>query len=476
MYMNIRHGNPNKLPPGPGRLSFLADFILRPSIFREMPHEIFYRLYRRYGSIYIVELFMVKLVIIHGAELIREAFHNKHIRDRPSVRILRHVLHGEGVAFASGDAWKVQRKTAITFMKDFGLNRTDFDDQIAVEADHLVAEMSKHEGRPFSPYVLMANAVSNVICKMIFGTRYDYSDPQFKQLLGAIYRNIQLIGGVTGALQVMPGAHLFAWLLPPVRETGRNLQLIRDFTSKAVEDHMRDFDPDHPRDFIDVYLREMKSAVGNKSQANLKDMYATVSDLFIAGTEATSTTVRWGMLYMMAYPNIQTKVQQEIDAIVGRNSYPRMSDRPKLPYTAATILEIMRLGNVVPLGAPHRASQDTVIGGYHIPKGSIVFANIGAIGLDSTVWKEPDRFNPARFLDESGKLAKREDDMIPFSTGHRICIGEQMSKTELFIFFTRLIHRFTFRKPDHSPPISFHGVAGITLSPLPFDICAIPRD
>ncbi len=167
------------------------------------------------------------------------------------------------------------------------------------------------------------------------------------------------------------------------------------------------------------------------------------------------------------------QIQREIDTVVGRDRMPRMSD--DLPYTQACICEIFRLGNVVPLGAPHKASQDTVLGGYHIPKGSLVFANIGAIGFDPERWSEPARFNPDRFLDESGKVIKRND-LIPFSTGHRICIGEQMSKTEMFVFFTRLIHRFTFKKPDDSPPISFQGIAGVTLSPVPFKTCAIPRD
>ncbi|XP_022093339.1 cytochrome P450 2J6-like isoform X2 [Acanthaster planci] len=431
--------------------------------------------YKTYGPVYSVGLVGLSLVILHGAETIKEAFHNKFICDRPSVKILKHVLDGAGVAFSSGEAWKTQRRIAMTFMRDFGLNRTDFEDQVAVEAGHLLTEVAKHEGRPFSPYVLMANAVSNVICKVVFGTRYDYDDPQFKRLLGAIYRNIQLIGGVTGALQVLPGAHVFARFLPPVRETGENLKLICEFTRDVLEEHKKDFDPEHPRDFIDVYLREMEASSVNKSNVNMNDMYATVGDLFVAGTEATSTSVRWGMIYMMAHPEIQQRVQDEIDSVVGRQRFPTMADRPRLPYTEAVMLEIFRLGNVVPLGAPHQASQDTTIGGYHISKGSLVFANLGMLGLDEKVFPEPDKFKPERFLDESGQLSNRKYDLLPFSTGPRMCIGEQMSRTELFVFFTRLIHRFTFRKPTLAPPISFKGVAGITWSPLPFEICAVPR-
>ncbi|XP_071807411.1 cytochrome P450 2J2-like isoform X1 [Asterias amurensis] len=469
-------GAPPNYPPIPNLLPVLWDRWYHGVDIGDKPHEIFHWFYPKLGPIYMINGIVLKIFVIHGAELIREAFHNRLLCDRPSVKIVRHTVDGEGVAFSSGDAWKAQRRIAITFMKDFGLNRTDYGDVIGIEAECLVAEMKKQEGEAFDPYILLANAVSNIICKAVYGKRYDYDDPNFKRLLRSISRNIQLIGGMTGFLQILPGAHWFARFLPPVRELGKNLQLIGEFTAEIVKEHQKDFDGEHPRDFIDVYLKEMAAATGDeRSNIRLNDMYATVGDLFIAGTEATSTTVRWGMLYMMANPEIQQKIQHEMDRVVGRDREPRMSDSVNLPYTQACISEIFRLGNVVPLGAPHRASQDTVLGGYHVPKGSIVFANIGAIGLDPEKFSEPERFNPERFLDEGGKVIKGEG-LIPFSTGHRMCIGEQMSKTEMFVFFTRLIHRFTFKKPEDSPPISFKAVAGVTLSPLPFKICAIPRD
>ena len=211
-------------------------------------------------------------------------------------------------------------------MKDFGLNRTDYGDMIGIEAECLVAEMKKQEGEAFDPYILLANAVSNIICKAVYGKRYDYDDPNFKRLLRSISRNIQLIGGMTGFLQILPGAHWFARFLPPVRELGKNLQLISDFTAEIVKEHQKDFDGEHPRDFIDVYLKEMAAATSDeRSKIRLNDMYATVGDLFIAGTEATSTTVRWGMLYMMANPEIQQKVRRSFTETVAYSAHIRHS-------------------------------------------------------------------------------------------------------------------------------------------------------
>ncbi len=119
---------------------------------------------------------------------------------------------------------------------------------------------------------------------------------------------------------------------------------------------------------------------------------------------------------MMVYHDIQDKVQQELDTVIGGNRLPEWKDRQGLPYTEAVFLEIQRIRTVLPLGVPHEASQDTKLNGYDIPKGSLVFANIWAAHNDPEVWSEPDQFKPERFLNENGKLQHREE-LIPFSIG-----------------------------------------------------------
>ena len=113
-----------------------------------------------------------------------------------------------GVAFASGETWKRQRKLVLNFLRAFGVNRTSFEDKIALEAEHLNAEFRKHGGLQFNPSHLLANAVSNVICSVLFGRRYEYTDRKFQRLLHAIYRNVAIIGGSTGPLQMLPYIYL----------------------------------------------------------------------------------------------------------------------------------------------------------------------------------------------------------------------------------------------------------------------------
>ena len=120
----------------------------------------------------------------------------------------------------------------------------------------------------------------------------------------------------------------------------------------------------NPRDLIDAFLNEKKlsEAKGVESPAfHSGNLSPLVADLFGAGTETTATTLRWAMLYMMAYPDVQARVQRELDGVTARNRFPRLADKPNLPYTEAVISEIQRIQTVVTLALPHLSSEDTTL-------------------------------------------------------------------------------------------------------------------
>ena len=120
------------------------------------------------------------------------------------------------------------------------------------------------------------------------------------------------------------------------------------------------------------------------------------------------------------------------------------------------------------------ASRDTTIGRYDIPKGSVMFGNLWQVLHDPKLWDDPETFQPERFLNKDGKLSVPEY-MIPFSIGRRECLGKKIAMSELFVFFTHLLQKFTFTIPDGHPRPSFIGDFGMTHSPKPFEICALPR-
>ena len=132
---------------------------------------------------------------------------------------------------------------------------------------------------------------------------------------------------------------------------------------------------------------------------------------------------------MALYPEVQGKVQAEIDENVGRSRLPRELDRPSLPYTGAVIQEIMRSQPITPLGVPHRATQDFTLNGFKIPNDTLMFTNLYAVHHDAQNFQDPEEFRPERFLSEDGKTVLKPKFLIPFGIGK--CIYQPIYTSSL---------------------------------------------
>ncbi|GIY91471.1 cytochrome P450 2J2 [Caerostris extrusa] len=140
-------------------------------------------------------------------------------------------------------------------------------------------------------------------------------------------------------------------------------------------------------------------------------------DLFGAGSETVRTSILWFIYCMAAFPDVQKRVQKEIMEVLGSERRPEYLDLKSMPYTHTVIMEIMRWKTIVPLNLMHCTVADTTVGGYDIPKGTIVIANFGNVHHDPRYWKEPEKFKPERFLSEDGKSIVKSSNFMPFSLG-----------------------------------------------------------
>lgn len=204
------------------------------------------------------------------------------------------------------------------------------------------------------------------------------------------------------------------------------------------------------------------------------NLVQVIGDLFAAGMETTATTLCWAVIYLLYYPQVQEKCYQEIYKTVGTERLPSMQDKLQLPYLEATIMEVLRICNLVPFGVQHSVSRDVVFNGYCIPKNAIILPLMESILSDEQIWSEPKVFKPERFLDQDGKIVRPEE-FIPFSLGRRMCLGESLARMELFLFLSAMIQRFTFLPPEDGEMPSLEGILGVTLSPRPFRVRAVTR-
>ncbi|XP_042337701.1 cytochrome P450 2J5-like, partial [Plectropomus leopardus] len=235
------------------------------------------------------------------------------------------------------------------------------------------------------------------------GKRFDYSDHNFQTMLKYLSEAIQLEGSVWGSLyEAFPG--VMKHLPGPHNKMFSHYNTILDFISQEVKNHKKDLDHSSPRDYIDAFIIEMEKQKESDLGFTEDNLALCSLDLFLAGTETTSTTLLWALVYLIKNPDIQDKVQAEIDRVIGQTRQPSMADRLNLPYTDAVIHEVQRIGNIVPLNGLRKAAKDTTLGGYFIPKGTSLMPNLTSVLFDKTEWESPETFNPGHFLDAEGKF------------------------------------------------------------------------
>uniref|UniRef100_A0A0L8HJA8 Cytochrome P450 n=2 Tax=Octopus bimaculoides TaxID=37653 RepID=A0A0L8HJA8_OCTBM len=194
-------------------------------------------------------------------------------------------------------------------------------------------------------------------------------------------------------------------------------------------------------------------------------MFGTILDVFTGGTDTIGTYLTWAFLFMAKYPDIQSKCREEIEQITNLNRPVTMEDKPHMTYVAATLLEIHRIATVAPISAPHTAEVDTTLGGYDIPKNTVVSFMLTNAHFDPDYWDKPEEFRPERWIGENNELKKNEA-FMPFSLGPRMCAGVSLANMEAFITFTNILQKFQLEKPTKTPMTIEGKQFGITYVPV----------
>ncbi|XP_077345190.1 cytochrome P450 2C31-like isoform X4 [Lithobates pipiens] len=263
------------------------------------------------------------------------------------------------------------------------------------------------------------------------------------------------------------------WLPGGHKTVNRNATEMRQFITGTFTKYKDQLDANDQRNLIDAFfIKQQEEKSKSPTYFHDKNLTNVITNLFSAGMETTSTTLRWGLLLMMKYPEIQKDVQDEIDKVIG-SAVPQTEHRKKMPYTDAVIHEIQRFGNIVPSNIPHATTQDVTFKGYFLPKGTYVIPLLASVLRDEDHFEKPDEFYPQHFLDSKGNFLKKEA-FLPFSAGKRSCAGENLAKMELFLFFTRLLQNFTFQAP-FGAKLDLTPAVGFTTPPMRHEMCAVPR-
>ncbi|ELW72371.1 cytochrome P450 2F3 [Tupaia chinensis] len=441
-------GTRGALPPGPTPLPLLGNLLQLES--RRMD-RVLMELSGRWGPVFTVRLGLRPAVVLCGYAALRDALvlQADTFSGRGAMAAFERFTSGNGIVFSNGPRWLKLRNFALGALKAFGLGTRTMEDRVLEEAACLLGEFQATAGALFDPRRLLDNAVSNVICSVVFGKRYGYGDPEFLRLLDLFNDNFRIMSSRWGEMyNIFPS--LLDWLPGPHHRIFRNFAELRVFISEQIQRHRQTRQPGEPRDFIDCFLDQMdKEQQDPKSHFQDETLVMTTHNLFFGGTETTSTTLRYGLLILLKYPEVAAKVQAELDAVVGRTRAPRLEDRARLPYTNAMLHEIQRFISVLPLGLPRALTRDTHLCGHSLPKGTFVIPLLMSAHRDPTQFKDPDCFNPANFLDDKGEF-QSNDAFMPFGPGKRMCLGAGLARSEIFLFLTAVLQRFCLL-PEGNP-------------------------
>ncbi|KAJ3599306.1 hypothetical protein NHX12_033269, partial [Muraenolepis orangiensis] len=379
---------PSDFPPGPWSLPIIGDMLrLEPSKI----HLQFTEFAQKYGDIFSLRVMGGRVVVVNGYKLMREALvqRGEDYEDRPSL------------VLSNGYQWRQQRRFALHTLKNFGLGKMSLEPSIQQECQYLLEVFAQQQGAPSDPKMAVNKAVSNIICCLVYGKRFEYTEKQHQSLIEDFNELLYLEAQIGAQLY-----NTFPWLMRRLPGSNRRIfslmRRIISFAEEQIKEHRVDHDPSSPRDYIDCFLTEMLSNEDSASGFDLENLSFCTLDLFVAGTETTTTTLHWGLLFMAYYPHIQSFANCSLSA-TGR--------------------EMLVFGRVDMLNASNTL-VDTTLGKYTIPKGTMVMATLHSVLHDESMWETPHSFNPQHFLDQNGLSRKREA-FLPFSAGLMFSSGNQ---------------------------------------------------
>ncbi|XP_036763587.1 cytochrome P450 1A2 [Manis pentadactyla] len=443
-----------KSPPGPWGWPLLGHVLT----LGKNPHLALSRLSQRYGDVLQIRIGCTPVVVLSGLDTIRQALvrQGDDFKGRPDLYSFTLVTDGQSLTFNpdSGPVWAARRRLAQSALNTFSiasnpasLSSSYLEEHVSKEAEALLGRfqaLMAGAGR-FEPYSQVVVSVARVIGAMCFGQHFPQ---QSEEMLSLVNNSHEFVENATSGnlLDFFP----FLRYMPSASQQ-RFKDFNRRFTQflqKIVQQHYQDFDKNNVQDITGALFKHSKDSRASGGLIPHEKIINLVNDIFGAGFDTVTTAISWSLMYLVTNPEIQKKIQEELDAVIGKERRPRLSDRPQLPYLEAFILETFRHSSFVPFTIPHCTTRDTTLNDYYIPKKCCVFINQWQVNHDQKQWGDPDKLRPERFLNADGTINKTmSEKVVMFGMGKRRCIGEVLAKWEVFLFLAILLQQMEFSVP-----------------------------
>ncbi|XP_013635992.1 PREDICTED: cytochrome P450 76C4-like [Brassica oleracea var. oleracea] len=440
------------LPPGPPRLPIIGNMHL----VGKNPHRSFAHLSKTYGTVMSIKLGCLNTVVMASPNAAREVLrtHDQILSGRywnEAVRSIDHHSFSVAWLHPSSPLWRLLRKISVTHL--FSPQRIEATQALRMnkvqELINFVSECSDREEAvdiSRASFVTALNIISNILFSTDLGNYDSRKSSDFQDMVIGVMESV----GNTDLANFFPFMRFLDVQGTRKKVKDCSERLFRAFRGlyddriKGNSLQMENKDVSS-KDFLDALIDLNQ---GDEAELNINQIEHLLLDLFSAGTDTNSSTVEWAMAELLQNPKAMTKVQDEIDSVIGQNGVVQESDISQLPYLQAVVKETFRLHPPAPLLLPRKAETDVEILGFLVPKDTQVLVNVWAVGRDPSTWENPNRFEPERFLGKDTDVKGRDYELTPFGAGRRICPGLPLAVKTVHLMLASLLYSFDWKLPN----------------------------
>ncbi|CAG7836158.1 unnamed protein product [Allacma fusca] len=353
------------------------------------------------------------------------------------------------------------------------------ENRIHEEIEEVLEMFKAQEGKPLKMKDFFHVSILNATWSLFMGQRFERGNEKLKHLAEAIHEFCTIDGFLVQLAMLVPAISKYIPVYSGFQRQLDGLVANYKFMEEAYNETLP---PGHvqgqPRNFKEAWMDQVELIGDDKTSSfhPSQNCYPkTAGDVFMSSMESVSTTLEWTLLYMCCVPEVQKKLQAEIDQMIGTTRSPLLIDRPRMTYMDAVTSELLRFSTITPMNGPwRRATEDGEYKGYTIPRNTFLVANTYALHHDPEVWGDPENFRPERFLTSDGKIDKNvSSQVLAFSTGKRHCIGENLARDQLFLYIVSILQKFTVTCTNENP--SLVGSPGMVRYPQAFELIFTSR-
>ncbi|CAN7045767.1 unnamed protein product [Brassica rapa subsp. trilocularis] len=435
------------LPPGPPRLPIIGNLHQLGS----HPHRSLFKLSQKYGPLMSLKFGSVYTVVASTPETVKDVLKTFDVDccSRPYLTYPARITYNlKDLSFSPYDKyWREVRKMTVIELytaKRVQAFRHLREEEVSSFVDFIKQSASLENPVNFNKKLLELSG--SVICKVGFGIKLKGSKLE-KTYDQVIVEAFQVLGSFAAADYFPFFGKIIDRITGLHSKCERVFKTLDSFFDQAIKHHLDD--ESIKDDIVDLLLKMEMGEVGlGEYQLTRHHTKGILLNILIAGIDTSAQTVTWVMTHLITNPRVMKKVQAEVREVIQSKDHISEDDIKQLEYLKLVIKETFRITPLVPILIPREASKDLKIGGYDIPKKTWIRANIWAVHMNPSIWKDPEAFIPERFMDNEIDYRGLNFELLPFSSGRRMCPGMDMGLALVHLTLINLLYRFDWKLPE----------------------------